>query len=144
MNRAATLAAASTLSLTALLSLAACSSGIAPAQVYGGPANDTPTATSSASSAPAGPPSEADVAAGHTIFVRACGQCHDSAAKTYSFVKPLDDVKMAEAALKKKIREGSGPPGDSPRMPAIGTDVLADSDMPALFAYLRSIHAVSP
>lgn len=101
------------------------------------------TATAVATTAPA-PPTPEEIAAGRKVFEKACGGCHDKEHHTYAFVRTLDDVKYTEAQLRTKIRRDPGPPGDSPQMPAIKTDVLPDGDVPALVAYLRSIRAVAP
>ncbi|MFO0614593.1 MAG: cytochrome c [Polyangiaceae bacterium] len=104
----------------------------------------TASASASASTAPATPPAPDEIAAGSTAFRKACASCHDKDQHTYSFVRVLTDLKWPEARVREKIRKGSGPRGDGPSMPAIGTDVLPDADLPALIAYLRSIRTVAP
>jgi mono/diheme cytochrome c family protein len=76
----------------------------------------------------------ADVTAGQGFFRRACNKCHPNGGEDVGpsiLNKNIDEAKMIKA-----IRSGSG------RMRAISVTKLPDANLPALMAYLRSIHAV--
>ena len=76
----------------------------------------------------------ADVAAGQVAFRRACNRCHPNGNEDVGpsiLNKNLDEPRMVKA-----IRVGRG------RMRPINLTKLPEASMPALMAYLRSIHAV--
>lgn len=106
-----------------------------------------PTATD-ASMAPDAPlrvareptPLEREVRAGLGVFLRVCGTCHEAMWRLPTGGH-LPRIRWTEAAMRRQIREGSGRSSAS-AMPAIDAGRLPESEMPALFAYLRSIEAV--
>jgi mono/diheme cytochrome c family protein len=79
---------------------------------------------------------------GSTVFFRVCGPCHMALWRVPSG-GTLSASERTEAAVRRQIREGSGDRGRG-GMPAIGVDALPDHEMPALMAYLRTLHVVAP
>ena len=74
------------------------------------------------------------LAQGRQVFDRACGRCHPGGEED---VGPrIINKNMDQARVQKQIREGTG------RMRAIPPTKLPDANMPALMAYLRSIHTI--
>lgn len=95
------------------------------------------SATATAQNPPQPAAGAADAAAGRRVFDRVCGRCHPNGEED---VGPrLTNRNDPEAEVRTTIRNGHG------RMRPIrttGRNALADADMPALFVYLRSIHAM--
>ncbi len=100
------------------------------------PATTTPEATPPATThATATPPAQASaetIAAGHRVFNRACGRCHED----NDSEGPSPNKNWEEARMRSQIRQGAG------RMRAIPVSRLSDADLDTLIAYLRSTHAV--
>lgn len=79
-------------------------------------------------------PAGEDLARGRRVFDRACGRCHPGGEED---VGPrLVNKNLDEARIIKQVREGVG------RMRPIPLTKLPEANMPALMAYLRSIHTV--
>lgn len=125
--------------LALALSAAACSSSPPP-----GPRTAaTPPATSTAPgdrrpAAPDEPPLSEDDAArrGHALFDRACGPCHATAENAGGV---LANLRLTPERMDAVIHAGS----DSRAiMPVVPPGLLSEDDVPALIAYLRTIHAV--
>ncbi len=71
---------------------------------------------------------------GQAVFRRACNRCHPNGREDVGptiLNKNFDEAKMVKA-----IRTGTG------RMRAISLTKLPEANMPALMAYLRTLHAV--
>lgn len=74
------------------------------------------------------------VAQGRAKYDRACGRCHPGGEED---VGPrLTGINWAQDRMTRQIRNGGG------RMRPIPTARLSDADLPALMAYMRTIHAV--
>ncbi len=71
---------------------------------------------------------------GRPIFDRACGRCHPHGEQDIG--PRITNKNFDEARIVKQIRQGVG------RMRAISATKLPEERMPALLAYLRSIHTV--
>jgi mono/diheme cytochrome c family protein len=137
----------------ALAAVAGCASTTAPATTtVAAPVTATPDAgapmASDASTAPSAPVRAAreptaldrEVAVGIGVFMRVCGTCHEAMWRVPTGGH-LPRLRWTEAAMRRQIRAGSGRSSAS-AMPAIDAGRLPESEMPALFAYLRSIEAV--
>ena len=75
-----------------------------------------------------------DLARGRHVYDRACGRCHPGGEED---VGPrLVNKNFDEARMVKQVRQGVG------RMRPVPATKLPEANMPALMAYLRSIHAV--
>lgn len=77
---------------------------------------------------------DAGVPDGPAVFRRACNRCHPNGRRDVG--PEILNKNLAEARMVKAIRAGTG------RMRAISLTKLPEANMPALMAYLRSIHAV--
>ena len=71
---------------------------------------------------------------GRQRFNRACGRCHPGGREDIG--PSLLGKNWAEDRMTRQIRRGGG------RMRPINPNKLPNADLPALMAYLRSIHAV--
>ncbi len=98
-------------------------------------------ATGAARTGDAGAARAGDAGAGGTrmtgaqLFARTCNRCHPNGAEDVG--PSLVNKNFAPDRMTKQIRQGSG------RMRAITVARLADADLPALLAYLRTqYHAV--
>lgn len=98
-----------------------------------------PDATAPTARAPT--PQERQAAEGSAVFFRVCGPCH-AAMWSVPTGGTLTPSNQSEASVRRQIRGGSRSDAGG-GMPAIGTDSLPEREMPALLAYLRSIHVVA-
>ncbi len=78
---------------------------------------------------------------GIAVFFRVCGPCHMALWRVPAG-GTLSATDRTEAAVRRQIREGSRDRGRG-GMPAIGVDALPEHEMPALMAYLRTLHVVA-
>ena len=79
-------------------------------------------------------PATRGVPTGVAIFDRACGRCHPHGEEDIG--PRIRNKNFDEARAVKQIRQGVG------RMRPISLTKLPEANMPALIAYLRSIHTV--
>jgi mono/diheme cytochrome c family protein len=101
-------------------------------------ANGAPAPAARGAQTPPAPTDAGDqVAVGRRVFQRTCNRCHPGGGTQRDTGPVLANQPRTEARMRQQIREGAG------TMRAISTTRLPDSDMPALLAYLRSIHAVN-
>jgi len=78
---------------------------------------------------------QANLAAiGRQKFNRACGRCHPGGGEDVG--PAITNKNWDQARMTRQIRQGSG------RMRPIAPSRLPDADLPALMAYMRTIHAV--
>lgn len=88
-------------------------------------------------------PLDREVALGTAVFFRACGGCHLGMWRVPSGGF-LSRTNWTEAAVRRQIRRGGAERDGRARMPAISTEHLPESEMPALMAYLRTTGVVAP
>jgi mono/diheme cytochrome c family protein len=104
------------------------------------PQGPTPGArpTSGSESQGDSPPADPALArTGQRVFERACGRCHQGDEPSGG---ALADRRLTPAQMEEVIHAGSE--DLTGIMPVVPPDQLPASDVPALRAYLRSIHAI--
>ena len=105
-------------------------------EVFPGVPDTSQLGAQAASTAPTAQPTTSgeDLARGRHVYDRACGRCHPGGEED---VGPrLMNKNFDEARMVKQVRQGVG------RMRPVPPTKLPEANMPALMAYLRSIHAV--
>lgn len=73
---------------------------------------------------------------GHTIFDAACGGCHNGESPSGG---ALANIRLEDARMNQVLHAGSDVGG---LMPAVSPSVMTERDIPAVNAYLRTIHAL--
>ncbi len=97
----------------------------------------TPPTSGNESTADSPAPDPALAQAGQEVFTRACGRCHQGDEPSGG---TLANLRLTRTRMEEALHAGSE--DLSAIMPVVPPDQLPASDMPALRAYLRSIHAV--
>ncbi len=125
-----------------LVVVSACggSGTVTPAAGPGGTASATsgheaPAATAGAPATPvhqAALPEDSTARRGHALFDAACARCHATSV-------PLADLGYSPERMDAVLHAGSERGG---LMPAVPPSALPEAELPALVAYLRTLHAV--
>jgi mono/diheme cytochrome c family protein len=98
------------------------------------PVGGADDASRGAQQTPSPTPGGNQLAAGRQRFDHACGRCHPGGEEDIG--PRLRNINWAEDRMLRQIRNGGG------RMRPIPPARLPDSEIPALMAYMRTLHAV--
>jgi mono/diheme cytochrome c family protein len=118
------------------LALGACGGGTATTGTATVPRAGTATGGETAANTPPEPalPEDATAQHGHALFDGACARCHGADGPG----PQLANLNLTEQRMNTVLHAGSDLGG---LMPAVAPSELAERDLPALVAFLRTIHA---